>query len=260
MSDFDREFIDVNGCKIGLRRGGKGETLLFLHGAGGADGSLALANRMADSKQVILPSHPGFDHSDTPDWLDNFQDLVFFYLDFLDQLDLKDIHLVGHSLGGWLAVEIAVRNATRLKSLTLVSAAGIHVKGCQKGDIFLWTPEDAVRNLVHDQSLAERMLAVNLPEEEADVPIKNRFTTAKMAWSPRFYNPDLAKWLHRVKLPTLIVWGEDDKIFPAPYAKAYQKLIPGSKLEVFSQCGHLPHVEKQDDFVRALEGHIKGTG
>ena len=78
---------------------------------------------------MIVPEHPGFDDSDTPDWLDTIHDLAYFYLDFLAQLDLDRVHLAGVSLGGWIAAEMAVRDTSRLASLTLVGAAGIHVPG-----------------------------------------------------------------------------------------------------------------------------------
>jgi pimeloyl-ACP methyl ester carboxylesterase len=92
-----------------------------------------------------------------------------------------------------------------------------------------------------------------------DTQLKNSFTTAKLAWSPRFYNRDLAKWLHRIKVPTLVVWGADDKIFPAPYAKAYGELIPGARVEVFKDCGHVPQVEKMDQFLKLFENHAAGA-
>ena len=88
-----------------------------------------------------------------------------------------------------------------------------------------------------------------MTEEQGDIAIKNELTTADLAWHPRFHDPQLRKWLHRIDVPTLIVWGEGDKLFPAPYGEAYQRLIKGSRLEVVPACGHLPHVEKSDTFV-----------
>ena len=102
------------------------------------------------------------------------------------------MHLVGTSLGGWIAAEIAVRSCRALKSLTLSAPAGIHVKGLSKGDIFMWSPEETVRNLVHDPALAETMLAQPPTEEQQFAEMKNRLTMAKLAWQPRLYNPHLA--------------------------------------------------------------------
>ena len=106
-----------------------------------------------------MPDHPGFGESDTPDWLDNVGDLAYFYLDVMQALGLSGVHLSGTSLGGWIAAEIAVRDCHPLKSLTLTAPAGIHVKGLSKGDFFMWSPEQFVRNLPHDPTVADAMLA-----------------------------------------------------------------------------------------------------
>jgi len=248
--------VSLDGCDLHLLRDGKGSPLLFLHGAGGAGVWLPFMESLSESFDVIVPDHPGYGASDTPDWLDDLTDLAFFYLDFLEAEGLSDVHLVGNSLGGWIAAEMAIRDPSRLKSLTLVAAAGIHVNDVPKGDLFLWTPEERIRNLFHDQSLAAARLAVEPTEEEADLALKNEFTTAKLAWSPRFYNPQLRKWIHRIKLPTLIVWGDDDRIFPPAYAEAWQALVPGSQLEIFKSCGHLPHVEQADAFIDAFNRFV----
>jgi len=260
MASCTESKIEINGCGINLRRGGSGPTLLFLHGAGGAGAWAPYMDALAENFDVIVPSHPGFGASDTPDWLDNMSDLAFFYLDLMTQLDLTDIHLVGNSLGGWLAMEVAVRSTQRIKSLTLVSAAGIHVKGVPKGDIFLWDAETRVRNTFFDPALAEARLAIEPSEEDADIALKNNFTTAKLAWHPRFYNPDLYKWLHRIDVPTMILWGDSDKLFPPAYGEAYRDLIPNSELRVIAQCGHLPHQEKPDEFLAGIEAITNGAG
>ena len=259
MADHTAETIEIQGCKIEVLRGGAGPALLFLHGAGGANIWAPYMDALAESFDLIVPSHPGFGNSDTPDWLDNMSDLAYFYLDFMAALDLDGVHLVGNSLGGWLAAEIAVRSTARIRTLTLVSAAGIHVKGVAKGDLFLWNPETRVRNTFHDQTLADAKLAAEVSPEQADIQLKNHFTTAKLAWHPRFYNPDLYKWLHRVDVPTMILWGESDKVFPPAYGAAYHKLIPGSELRMIPECGHLPHQEKIGEFVAGIRAISEGA-
>ena len=252
MADHRSEIIEVAGCKVEVLRGGSGPTALFLHGAGGASGWAPYMDGLAAKFDVIVPSHPGYGNSDTPEWLDSLSDLAYFYLDFIEAMDLTDIHLIGNSLGGWLALEIAVRSSARIKTITLVAAAGIHVKGVPKGDIFLWDNETRARNTFHDQAIAEARINANSSEEEADIALKNHFTTAKLAWQPRFFNPDLRKWLHRVQVPTMILWGDDDKIFPLAYGEAYKELIAGSELRVIKDCGHLPHQEKTDEFLAGV--------
>jgi pimeloyl-ACP methyl ester carboxylesterase len=234
---------------VNVMRGGAGPPLLFLHGAGGAGVWLPFMAALAERYDVIVPDHPGFGRSEVPEWLDELTDLAYFYLDFIEALGLDHVHLVGNSLGGWIAAEMAIRATRRLATLTLIGAAGIHVNGVPKGDPFLWAPEERVRNLFHDQRIADERLARPLTEEESDIVLKNELATADLAWQPRFHHPQLRKWLHRIDVPTLVVWGESDKIFPLAYADAYHRLIPGSRLAVVPACGHLPHVEKADVFL-----------
>lgn len=259
MSEPRQSFETVAGCKVALRRAGKGEPLLFLHGAQGAPLWLPFMAELARRFEVIVPEHPGFGLSDTPEWLDNVADLAFFYLDFMAALGLERVNLVGASLGGWIAAEIAVRDRHPLKTLILAAPAGIHVKGLNPADLFLWSREQAIRNLVADPALAEKLLSQPQSDEQIDLMLKNNFTTAKLAWQPRFYDPHLHKWLHRIAVPTLILWGDGDKLMPPAYGPEYQKRIPGSKLLVFKDCGHLPHIEKTGEYVAAVTKFIEGA-
>src|SRR5580704_14082515 len=117
-AEYSTSVVAVGGCRIRLMRGGAGDPLFILHGATGASW-LPFMQKLAEHFEVIAPEHPGFGESDTPDWLDTIHDLAYFYLDVFDQLKIKGAHLVGNSLGGWLAAEIAVRNTSRLASVTL---------------------------------------------------------------------------------------------------------------------------------------------
>jgi pimeloyl-ACP methyl ester carboxylesterase len=257
MADHSTTRIAVRGCNIGLMRGGSGRPLLVLHGAGGAANWLPYMDELAARHDVIVPEHPGFGNSDTPEWLDNVADLANFYLDLLDQLDLRAVDLIGFSLGGWIAAELAARNTRRLASLTLVAAAGIHVPGVAQVDSFLLSDEQRVRAMFHDPHRADAMVAhVTRPEQE-DVELRNRTTTARLIWQPRGYDPNLAKWLHRIDVPTLLIWGANDRLFPKEYAFAYQRLIPGAKVEIIADCGHLPQAEQRPAFIAALEGFLE---
>jgi pimeloyl-ACP methyl ester carboxylesterase len=249
LASSTNEIIHVAGCSVNVMRGGKGPPLLFLHGEDGVPLWLPFMVSLSEHYDVIVPDHPGFGRSETPEWLDQLSDLAYFYLDFINVLGLDNVHLVGHSLGGWIAAEIAIRSTRRLSTLTLVSAAGVHVHGIAKGDIFVWSQEERVRNLFVDQRYADKELSQPTTEDQGDIAIKNEFRTADLAWQPRFFDPQLRKWIHRIDVPTLIVWGEGDKIFPKPYGEAYHQLIKDSRLAVLPACGHLPQIEKADAFV-----------
>ena len=240
--------LEVAGCSVTLKRGGAGRSLLYLHGANAAPAIQPFMEELAREFDVFVPEHPGFGGSDEPEWLDNIHDLAYFYLDFMERLDLRDAIVIGSSIGGWLALEIAVRDASRIRALSLVAPAGIHVAGLAKGDVFLWPPEERVRKLFFDQSLAERVLAQ--PAVPQDVADKNLHTLARLAWEPRFYDPHLSKWLHRIKVPLQIVWGERDRLIAPEYAAEYKKLIPHARVDIVPQCGHLPQSEKPDAYLR----------
>src|SRR3954464_6946006 len=142
---FVRHAIDINGCKLSFLRAGKGAPLLYLHGTDGLAEWPAILDTLAERFDVIVPDHPGFGASEAPAWIDDVSDVAYCYLDAIEALGLPDVHVVGQSLGGWIALEMAVRSTHRLRSLTLISAAGIHVKGVPKADIFMIDPEERAR-------------------------------------------------------------------------------------------------------------------
>jgi pimeloyl-ACP methyl ester carboxylesterase len=243
---FTESYVEVDGCRTRVRRSGKGEPLLFLHGASGAPAILPFMEKLAQRFDVLVPEHPGYGQTAEPEWLENIHDVAYFYLDFLKQLNLRNVTLVGNSMGGWIAMEIAVRDTSRLKSLVLVSPAGIAAPGVQPADIFLMPPEDVVRNLFVDQKLAEARLA---QPEDIDVSLKNRHTTARLGWEPRLHDPFLPKWLHRIDVPVKIIWGREDRILPVAFADEFKRLMPKAQIHIVDNAGHLPHAEKPDQFV-----------
>jgi pimeloyl-ACP methyl ester carboxylesterase len=253
------EHLAILGARIHLRRAGTGAPLLFLHGAGGVPVWLPFFDQLSERFELLVPDHPGFGASDAPPWLKNIGDAALYYLDLLEALRLDAVHLVGSSLGGWIAAEAAVRNCAPFRTMTLISPAGLRVAGVPAGDPFLWSPEEHARNLYHDQSFAERMIATPLTPELADLQIKNRFAFARLAWQPRLYNPDLERWLHRIKAPVQLVWGNEDKLLPAAYAQAWMKKLPKARLLPIPACGHLPHVERPDQVVSAIRSFIRET-
>jgi pimeloyl-ACP methyl ester carboxylesterase len=251
--------LKVRDVGIRLRRAGRGATVLFLHGAGGVPQWLPFFDLLAERYEVLVPEHPGFGASDDPPWIRSTADLAMFYLDLVEEAGLDGVHLIGNSLGGWLAAEILIRDRARFRSLVQLAPAGIRVKGVPAGDNFIWGPEEALRNLYHDQSFADRILAVKPSEEQMDAMLKNRFTVAKLGWQPRWFDPDLEKWLHRIKLPALVVWGENDKIMPPAYAALWRERLPEARLVMLENCGHLPHVEHAERVAREVCAFIEGV-
>jgi pimeloyl-ACP methyl ester carboxylesterase len=265
VARFREETLSVAGAAVRVLRAGTTDgtdvPILYLHGAGGIDGVSPYMEALAAKRPLIVPEHPGFGDAPDPPWLDNIHDLAYFYLSVLDVLALPRVHLVGMSLGGWIAAEMAVRDQSRLATLTLAGAAGLHVKGVPKGDIFMWTPEERAAHSFHDPALAEAALkheAAAGPDAARRATRRWR-TVALLGWNPRLYDPHLHKWLGRIRVPTHIVWAEHDRILPLAYGREYQRLIPGATLSTIPRAGHLMHVEKPAAFAAAILDFIAGA-
>ncbi|HET7671826.1 MAG TPA: alpha/beta hydrolase [Burkholderiales bacterium] len=254
---FTDHFIEVDGCRTHYRRAGKGRPLVFLHGASGAPVVLPFMEKLATRYDVLVPDHPGYGQSDEPEWLENIHDVAYFYLDFLKALELEKAIIVGSSMGGWMAMEMAVRDTSRIGAVVLVSPAGLFAPGAEPADIFLLPQEEMVRKLFHDQKYAQARLAIPETPEAIDLGLKNRHTTARLAWEPRLQDPFLAKWLHRIEVPVSIIWGAQDEILPVATAHEIKRLLPKAEMNIFEQCGHLPQVEQMEKFCDVIFGFAR---
>jgi pimeloyl-ACP methyl ester carboxylesterase len=243
--------LELRGTRIRVLRGGDGPPLIFLHGASGHTGWLPFLEQLSLRFDVIVPEHPGFGASDDPAWLDRPSDLAYFYLDLIEALSLNGVHLIGTSLGGWIAAELAVRNTSRLASLTLVCAVGITADGVTVDDMFRMSAQENARRFYHDPARVQRRLDA-LAAADPRVLVRNRSTVVRLAY-PSFVNPELAKWLHRIGVPTLLVWGENDGLVPRKFGEAYRRGIPGAKLVVIPQAGHAPFEEQSEAFLAAFD-------
>lgn len=250
---FTNEKAEVRGVDVSLRCGGSGPPLLYLHGTEGLSTWPELLDRLSAHYRVIAPSHPGFGETECPDWFDDVSDLAYFCLDLIDALALRDVRVVGHSLGAWVALECAVRNASWIRDMTLIAPAGVHVTGHPRTDIFMIDPDEQARLAYADPALAEEAAQRARVEKHEDLAISERLASARFGWNPRFHNPRLPRWLHRVKVPTLIVWGEQDRIYPPVYGPAMQAMITGAELAMIPECGYLPHIEKMNSTLEAME-------
>ncbi len=256
MSSSPTEPLTVAGCTLGLRRIGKGPPLLWLHGTDGLFEWPAIVDRLAERHEVLVPEHPGFGGTPIPGWMDDVSDLAYLYLDLLKQQGLERVHIVGHSLGGWIALEMAVRQTSRIASLALIAPAGIHVKGAAKTDIFMIDPDEQARLAYADTAQGEAAAERASASKYQEVAIANRVASARFGWNPRFHNPRLERWLHRVDVPALIVWGAQDRIFAPAHADAFGRAIPGARVAMIERAGHLPHVERLEDVHREIAGFL----
>lgn len=243
----------LQGIDLQIVRQGTGAPLLLLHGGDGPRAYQPLWQRLAACFDVIVPTHPGFAGSPIPEHFDTLEDLVYLYLDLLDALDIRDVVMMGFAMGGWLAAEMAVRNTSRLARLILVDAVGIKPGDRDTrdiADIFGMSAAAVAQLLFHDPSRAPALATMS--DAEVTVLASDRIAHAMYTWDPYMHNPKLRYRLHRITVPTLLIWGASDGVVPVAYAEAYRALIPGAQLVVIPEAGHLPHVEQPE----ALLQHV----
>jgi pimeloyl-ACP methyl ester carboxylesterase len=258
-SNWQEETISVAGLDTQVFSGGSGEPLLVLHGAGGNPGWMPYCEALAAHFRVIAPSHPGFGASDRPDWMERVHDLAYFYRWFMEDQGLGPLPVVGFSMGGWLAAELAASSPERISCLTLVNAVGLKVEGADIADIFLLTPQELVELAFHDLGqVAERdtLFPANPTPEQIGLRDNSQIMAQLVGWKPYMHNPKLVHRLRRVKSPTMVVWGKQDGLVPLAHGEAYHQAIVGSELKVIDNCGHSPQFERPAEFVTLLEGFL----
>ncbi|HEY6331403.1 MAG TPA: alpha/beta hydrolase [Blastocatellia bacterium] len=248
--------IDLGGRKVQVMEGGEGAPLLYLHSAYGENLWLPFHQRLSEKFRVIAPAHPGFAESEGIEDIDTMEDMIFHYLDFFDHIVSGPIDIVGVSLGGWIAAEFATRYPDRVKRLVLATPAGLWMNDHPMTDMFalMRRPEKLRAVLFHDPTsyLADLLLPTEPAEDQLAEALKAAGATAKLAWNPPGHNPKLAGRLKRIKAQTMILWGDDDRLIPTPYAEEWAKYIKDSHIVYLKDCGHLVMFEGEDDFVSAV--------
>jgi pimeloyl-ACP methyl ester carboxylesterase len=260
MAAFERKFVTVGGARIECTVGGAGEPLLWLHGSEGNLGWLKLHDELARNFTVYVPTHPGFAGSERPPWLESFIDLSRFYLWIVQELGLSKVTLAGHFIGGWLAAEMAVMSPQLVTRLLLIDAAGVRPHRGEILDIFLHGTDGTRRLSFTDpkQVTDYELLFGGKPGPEArEAHIINREAATRYCWKPYMHDPSLPALLERLRdIPTLVVWGREDRIVPVECAELYRKAIAGARLEVIDGCGHFPHLEKPAEFSRIVSAFL----
>ncbi len=250
------ETIDVAGRPTVLMHAGEGTPFVYLHSTLGESFLwLPFFQTWSKSFRVLVPTHPGFGQSGGFDQIDGIEDMAFHYIEMFDALGLEEVILGGVSLGGWIAAEIAVRWPERVKKLWIADAPGLWVEEQPLPDLFrIMTDTKKLREMLfHDPKGAMANLIIrDDPDDESLVKAYQSMTVlARLVWE-RPYDPKLAARLKRIPCPTLLVWGDNDRLVPPAYGEAYRKLIPQAKLTLIKDCGHLPMFEKEAEFVEVL--------
>jgi pimeloyl-ACP methyl ester carboxylesterase len=248
------ERITVRGVELEVVRRGAGRPILLIHGLQTVDPRARFLDLLGRHAEIVAPSHPGFGHSPRPDGFETVYDLVHLYLDLLEALPYEKVTLLGFSFGGWLAAEVAVTCCHRLGELILVDPLGIKISGRETPDIldvFNTSPAEVQRRSWHDPARwAPDHSAMS--DEEIVVRARNWEALCLYGWHPYMYNPQLRRWLARIEVPALVLWGASDAVVTAAYGRAYSQSIPGSRFELIDGAGHHPEIEQPEAFVDAV--------
>jgi pimeloyl-ACP methyl ester carboxylesterase len=237
---------------------GRGDPLLYLHGANGLQDFEPWLERLAEGYRVIAPQHPGFGESTGLENIDDLLDLAIYYLDFLDATGISGAHLLGHAFGGMLAAEIAALDRSYVNKLVLVDALGFWLDDQPVLDIFATPARELGPLMWHDpdSATARAVLAPPgepTPEQQMRAVIertKALSTTGKFIWP--IPDKGLKKRIHRINAPTLVVWGASDRVVPPAYGQLFQQKIAGARLVTIPEAGHLPMQEQPDRFLQAV--------
>jgi len=249
----------VAGVQLEMVERGGGRPILWLHGEEGLDPDAPVLGALAAHGRVLAPSHPGYGHSPEAASIDTVDDLAYLYLDLLAQQEARDAVVIGASLGGWIAAEMAVKSTTGLGRLILVAPLGIKVGDRETRDVpDIWAlhPDEVLKLQYYDPARA-RLDPTTLSDDRLTVIARNREATALYGWEPYFHNPKLRGRLHRVAVPTLLLWGAEDRFVSAGYyGAAYRDAIPGARLETIPAAGHFPHLEQPDAVAERIGAFI----
>lgn len=260
------ELVQTHVGKVQVRRGGSGDPVVYLHSATGEGEGLAFLDELAGAGfEAVAPMFPGYGESEGIEQIDDMEDAVFHLLDLFDQLGLTSPAVVGLSLGGWMAAEVATRYPERVSRLVLVNPAGLYIRGAEIKDIFGRKPDEMAADLFADQSqpMAQMMHAmadVNLEDlsfEMVKPYYQTMAATARLAWDPYLHDPKLRKRLHRVTAPTLVVRGKQDTLIPAAHAETYAAEVPGARLVEVEGAAHLLAIEKAAELAALVRDHVK---
>ena len=259
---WSEEMVEVAGINLQMVKGGSGEPLLILHDEMGYPGWLKYHEALSKGYQLNIPFHPGFGESEELDWVMGMRDFAGWYLGCLDQLGLEGVNVIGFGLGGWLAAEMATMCPQQFKKMVLVDAMGVKPSEGEIFDIFQVVARDFIKDSILNSEATPEFQMI-CPDEPTPDQVENweraRETSCRLGWRPYMHNPSLPKVLFRLsRVPTLIIWGEQDPVVPVSAAQVYQQGIPGSRLEIIKNSGHRPEVEQADQFIGLVQAFLKG--
>src|SRR6266699_3412966 len=245
--------VNVRGIQTHIFEAGSpaAAPLIYLHGTFLGNLWLEFHNTLAQNFHMFAPDIPGFGLTGLPDWSRDMSDHILYFRDLLDALGLDKPMVVGHSLGGWMAAELVVWYPERVKKLALSNAIGIRVKGTPIAHIFAMNPQELLSACFDNFAAAMPLMPTEMNADYLLSQYRQRTTLASLAWNPG-YDPRLERRLQWVKCPTLIIWGQNDRLVPAAYSDAFHRLLANSELVKLDGTGHMPMFEMPAEWSRHI--------
>jgi pimeloyl-ACP methyl ester carboxylesterase len=249
--------LRVGDHSLTVVQAGSGQPVLVLHEELGDPGWLQWHTELARTRTLMIPQHPGFGKSAQIKWIRNIRDLACFYSRLIREQGLTPIDVMGFSLGGWIAAEMAVNDAKQFRHMVLVGATGIKPPQGDIADLFTVTARNYLNSSVLDQNATGEFAKLYGGEhtaEQFEAWEDARAETSRIAWEPYMFNPSMPQLLEGVAgLPALLIWGRQDRIVPLSAGEVYHKSLGGSELMVVDRCGHRPEIEHQAEFSQRVQ-------
>jgi pimeloyl-ACP methyl ester carboxylesterase len=257
MADWTEEVTQVAGTNLAFIKGGSGKPLLVLHEELGHPGWMSWHAELAKDHRLLIPIQPGLGKSPKIDWIRNIHELGLFYSWVMRDLSLAPIDVIGFSVGGWIAAEMAAANAKQFTKMVLVAPAGIKPPNGEIADVFSITARTSLNLSVYDHNVPEfaKLYGGERTPEQFEAFEDARTENARLTWEPIMHNPTLPHLLEGVRgLPTQLVWGREDAVVPVAAAECYRQALKNTDVNVtiYDQCGHRPEIEKSADFINLV--------
>jgi pimeloyl-ACP methyl ester carboxylesterase len=254
--DWTDAKIEAAGIKLHLARAGKGRPVVVLHHETGTLDNLPFYDALAAKYDVLVPHHPGYSRSERPDWMRSTRDIAIVYRGLLSELELQDAALVGLGFGGWIAAEMALMAPADPARLVLVGAMGIKPPQGDILDLAITGYIDYARAGFHDQQAFDRVYGAEPSDDQLEMWDICREMSFRIAWKPYMYSQTMPYLLGAVQTPTLVVWGDDDKVVPISAGKKYVEALPNARMEIVKACGHCIDMEQPDTLARLVTNFI----
>ena len=257
--EWTEEKVRVGDTELVTIKGGKGKPLLLLHGELGWPGWTPWNSALAKERTLIAPIHPGFGKTAMADWISSIRDLAGFYQRYVREQKLGPVDVLGHSLGGWIAAEMAAANSAQFSKMILVAPVGVRPPQGEIMDMFTVTARVYLTRGAADPQSPDftKLFGGEQTPEQYEAWEEARAETARLAWEPYMFNPSLPQLLEGIDgLPTLLLWGKQDPTVPLSAAEVYQRSIKGSKVVTIDNCGHYPGAEQPAEFLKQVRAFL----